>query len=122
MNKRQLLALAAAALALQLAGCGAMHAQNPGGTLRPVNAVPAESAERLMLKGADVVAYFTQGRYVQGQPAFASRYQDVDFHFASAEHKALFDKDPARYRRSLAATAPTASSTASPGAAMPTAG
>jgi YHS domain-containing protein len=98
MNKRQLLALAAAAaLALQLAGCGAMHAQNPGGTLRPVNAVPAESAERLMLKGADVVAYFTQGRYVQGQPAFASRYQDVDFHFASAEHKALFDKDPARY-------------------------
>ena len=97
MNKRQLLALAAAALALQLAGCGAMHAQNPGGTLRPVNAVPAENAERLMLKGADVVAYFTQGRYVQGQPAFASRYQDVDFHFASAEHKALFDKDPARY-------------------------
>ena len=42
---------------------------NPGGTLRPVNAVPAESAERLMLKGADVVAYFTQGRYVQGQIA-----------------------------------------------------
>jgi YHS domain-containing protein len=50
-----------------------------------------------MLKGADVVAYFTQGRYVQGSPQFRSQYQGVDFRFASAEHKALFDKAPATY-------------------------
>ncbi|WP_374666249.1 YHS domain-containing (seleno)protein [Ramlibacter sp.] len=80
-----------------LAGCGAMVAQNPSGTLKPVNAVADNPEGRLMLKGADVVAYFTQGRYVQGQPQFRSQYEGVDFRFASAEHKALFDKEPARY-------------------------
>ena len=80
-----------------LAGCGAMVAQNPSGTLKPVNAVADNPEGRLMLKGADVVAYFTQGRYVQGTPQFRSQYEGVDFRFASAEHKALFDKDPARY-------------------------
>lgn len=90
--------LTAAALAavLALTGCSAMNAQNPSGALKPVNAV-AEGDIRLMLKGADVVAYFTQGRYVQGSPQFASTYEGVTFRFASAEHKALFDAAPARY-------------------------
>jgi YHS domain-containing protein len=89
------LALAGAALAL-LAGCAGMTAQNPDGALRPVNAVPA-GEQRLMLGGADVVAYFTQGRHVQGVAQFASRHEGVDFRFASAEHKALFDRQPAKY-------------------------
>ncbi len=50
-----------------------------------------------MLKGADVTAYFTQGRYVQGSPEFRSSYEGVDFRFASAQAKALFDAEPARY-------------------------
>jgi YHS domain-containing protein len=50
-----------------------------------------------LLKGADVVAYFTQGRYVQGNPQWRSQYQGVDLRFASAEHKALFDREPAKY-------------------------
>ena len=81
---------------LLLAGCAAMTAQNPGGALRPVNAVPA-GEQRLMLGGADVVAYFTQGRHVQGVAQFASRHEGVDFRFASAEHKALFDAAPQKY-------------------------
>lgn len=88
---------AIAALAISLAGCGAMMAQNPSTALKPVNAVADDPDARLMLKGADVVAYFTQGRYVQGNAQFRSQYEGVDFRFASAEHKALFDKEPARY-------------------------
>ena len=91
----RLLSLLLAATAL--AGCSAMLAQNPSGTLKPVNAVPGEADERLMLKGHDVVAYFTQGQHAMGQPQFSSRYQGVDFHFASAAHKALFDAAPQRY-------------------------
>ena len=80
-----------------LSGCGAMLAQNPSSSFTPVNAVAAEPESRLLLKGADVVAYFTQGQYVQGSPEFRSQHQGVDFRFASAEHKALFDQNPAQY-------------------------
>jgi YHS domain-containing protein len=80
-----------------LSGCSAMQAQNPAGTLKPVNAVADGDESRLMLKGADVVAYFTQGRYVQGTTAHRSVYQGVNFRFASAEHKALFDAAPQKY-------------------------
>jgi len=85
------------AAAMLLAGCGAMNAQNPGGQLSPVNAIASESDDHLMLFGADVVAYFTEGRYLQGSPEYRSEIDGVDFHFASAEHKALFDADPDAY-------------------------
>ncbi len=86
-----------AAAIVTLAGCGAITAQNPSGTLKPVNAVADNPEGRLMLKGADVVAYFTQNKFAQGSPQYRSSYQGVDFRFASAEHKALFDKEPAKY-------------------------
>ena len=89
--------LAVLTVAVSLSGCGAMLAQNPRSALKPVNAVAAEPESRLLLKGADVVAYFTQGQYVQGKPEFRSQHEGVDFRFASAEHKALFDKNPAQY-------------------------
>lgn len=79
-----------------LGGCSAMQAQNPSSALKPVNAVP-EGEARLMLKGHDVVAYFTQGRHALGQAQHTSVYEGVSFRFASAEHKALFDAAPAKY-------------------------
>ena len=85
-------------LALALGACGAMRAQNPGTALSPVNAVADTDDARVMLKGADVVAYFTQNRYVQGVPQIKSVYQDVTFRFANAENKALFDRDPKKYQ------------------------
>ncbi|MBL8383914.1 MAG: hypothetical protein JNM90_12600 [Burkholderiales bacterium] len=97
MISRFLRAALVAGFALSLAACGAMRAQNPGTALSPVNAVADGDDARVMLKGADVVAYFTQNRYVQGQPQIRSVYEDVTFRFASAEHKALFDRDPKRY-------------------------
>lgn len=85
------------AAALFLAGCGAMTAQNPDGKLSPINAIATEQDDHLMLFGADVVAYFTEDRYVQGQPEYASQFEGVDFHFASAENKAMFDAEPTAY-------------------------
>lgn len=82
---------------LLLAGCGAMTAQNPSGKYTPVNAVAEGDEPRVMLKGADVVAYFVSNKYQQGLPQFTSRYEDISFRFASAENKALFDKQPSKY-------------------------
>jgi YHS domain-containing protein len=90
-------ALLIGALAIGLAGCGAMSAQNPSSALKPVNAVEIAPDARVMLKGADVVAYFADGKYVQGSADFKSTHEGVVFHFASAEHKAAFDQAPQKY-------------------------
>lgn len=85
------------ALSALLAACAPMRAQNPGAGLSPVNAQPLQGGGSLMLGGTDVVAYFTEGRHVAGLPAHRSVYRGVSFHFASAEHQALFDAAPQRY-------------------------
>ena len=90
-------ALTVAVSLVALSGCGAMQAQNPSGSYKPVNAVADNPEQRLFLKGADVTAYFTQGAYVQGKPEFRSTYEGVDFRFASAQCKAAFDQSPAKY-------------------------
>ena len=90
-------ALAISALALALAGCGAMSAQNPSSALKPVNAVEIAPDARVMLQGADVVAYFTEGKYQPGSAQHKSDYEGVSFHFASADHKAKFDQAPQNY-------------------------
>ena len=86
------------AILFALAGCTAMTAQNPSGSLKPVNAVADGDDGGVMLKGADVVAYFTQNQYVQGSPQFKSNYQGVTFRFSSAATKALFDQEPMKYQ------------------------
>ena len=88
--------IAAAALILTLNGC-AMLTQNPGQKYSPVNATAEDGAPHLILKGHDVVAYFTQKTHLLGKTEFSSRYEGVDFRFASAEHKALFDQNPEKY-------------------------
>ncbi len=92
------LTTAAVLATLLLGGCSAMTAQNPSSTLKPVNAVSDGADARLMLKGFDVVAYFAEGKHAVGMPAIKSVYQDVTFRFASTEHKALFDANPAKYQ------------------------
>jgi YHS domain-containing protein len=97
MTSKSLRHLLLAFATLLLAGCGAMTAQNPSGKYSPVNAVAEGDEARVMLKGADVVAYFVSNKYQQGLPQFTSRYEDISFRFASAENKALFDKQPSKY-------------------------
>lgn len=83
-------------VSMALGGC-AMFTQNPSSALKPVNAVADGGDSRVMLSGHDVVSYFTQGKHALGSTQFSSLYQDVTFRFASAEHKALFDKEPMKY-------------------------
>ncbi len=82
---------------LLLGGCSALVAQNPVSALTPVNAVADGDDDRVMLKGYDVVAYFTQGRHAIGSTQIKSVYQGVTFRFSSAEHKRLFDANPTKY-------------------------
>jgi len=49
------------------------------------------------IQGYDPVAFFTQNRLVKGRPEFESKYNGVRYLFASAEDKAAFDANPAKY-------------------------
>jgi YHS domain-containing protein len=80
-----------------LTACAPLVVQSPGGALSPVNAVSDGDDKHLILFGHDVVSYFTQGKHQIGSPQFKSKVGEVTFRFASAEHKALFDKEPAKY-------------------------
>jgi YHS domain-containing protein len=51
----------------------------------------------LALQGYDPVAFFSQNTPVKGKPEFKSTDQGATYYFASAENKALFDKEPAKY-------------------------
>ena len=51
----------------------------------------------LALQGYDPVAFFTQSRPVKGLAQFESTYNGARYLFVSAEDKALFDANPAKY-------------------------
>ncbi len=84
-------------VALALAGCAPLVTQSPSGQFSPVNAHAIDGNDRVLLKGADVVAYFTKNAYTQGNPSIKSTYENVTFYFSSAENKALFDREPTKY-------------------------
>ncbi len=54
-------------------------------------------SQGVILKGYDVVAYFKQGKPVEGNSTFESTFQGGRYLFASSADKADFDKDPAKY-------------------------
>ena len=47
--------------------------------------------------GYDPVAYFSDGKPVKGDPQFESTYDGALYHFASAEHRAQFEREPTKY-------------------------
>ena|SRR5271165_3580248 len=49
------------------------------------------------IQGYDPVAFFTQSKPAKGQAEFQSSYKGAKYFFASAEDKATFDGDPAKY-------------------------
>ena len=49
------------------------------------------------LQGYDPVAFFTDNRPVKGDQRFQTQYHGATYYFASAEHKATFEKEPAKY-------------------------
>jgi YHS domain-containing protein len=49
------------------------------------------------IKGYDPVAYFTQNEAVRGSEEFSYRWLGATWHFASAEHRDLFAREPVKY-------------------------
>ncbi len=98
MKRTALALMSSAALAASLTACAPLVVQSPGGKLSPVNAHAIDGNDRVMMKGTDVVTYFTQNKDVQGNPSIKSTFENVTFYFSSAENKALFDKEPMKYQ------------------------
>jgi YHS domain-containing protein len=71
------------------------------GLLSATSIAKAQSAQpaslRLVLKGYDPVAYFTDGKPIPGKPEYETVYDDARYRFASAQHLELFKSDPDRY-------------------------
>lgn len=68
------------------AGCGTVH-----------NTVRDGDDERVILRGNDAVAYFTEGKAVRGDPRLKSVHDGDTYRFASEANKRAFDADPKRY-------------------------
>ncbi len=56
-----------------------------------------KTKDGLAIQGYDPVAYFTENKAVKGNAKFISEYEGAKYFFVSAEHKALFDGNPAKY-------------------------
>jgi YHS domain-containing protein len=53
--------------------------------------------ENVAIKGYDTVAYFVENRPMKGKPEFEHVWQGARWHFATAEHREMFAKDPLNY-------------------------
>jgi YHS domain-containing protein len=83
----------AAAMVLFAANSANAAPKAKGNKIAKVNV----DSKGVILKGYDAVAYFTQGKPVKGNPAIKSTYDGATYLFASAAHRAAFDKNPAKY-------------------------
>ncbi|MFN0132262.1 MAG: YHS domain-containing (seleno)protein [Phycisphaerales bacterium] len=106
MNKRSTLSrLTALSLALTpclLTACAGGHGRCVGiaggsGVTEGQRVLQNVDKDGLAIQGYDPVAYFTNGKPVTGDPKFRSTSHGAVYQFASAEHKALFDSNPAKY-------------------------
>lgn len=62
-----------------------------------VNPIYTGFFNNLAIAGYDAVAYFTEGRPVEGKKEFSVEYGGAQWRFSSAAHLALFNADPIAY-------------------------
>lgn len=89
IRRRALFALAAT---LPLATAGFLMQPRGAGATQPVFA-----EDGLAVRGADVVAYFTEARPVAGRAEFTHAWRGATWRFASAANRDLFAAAPERY-------------------------
>lgn len=68
------------------------HAADSGG-----KSLVLKTKDGLAIQGYDPVAYFTDDKPMKGNAKFTTEYDGAKYLFASAEHKAMFDANPAKY-------------------------
>ena len=66
-------------------------------TAPPHPAVYIESTSNLAIRGADPVAYFTEGAAVAGNAAYRYTWNGATWQFSSAQNRALFAANPEAY-------------------------
>jgi YHS domain-containing protein len=59
--------------------------------------VNVSGASKAAVSGYDPVAFFTDSRPVSGSPFITAMHQGAVYYFATEEHKAMFEKNPAKY-------------------------
>ncbi|SMY09164.1 YHS domain-containing (seleno)protein [Flavimaricola marinus] len=85
LSRRHVLGLAASLPVMGLIG-------------RPAMAEPEVFSDMgTALRGADPVAYFTEGAPVSGRPEFGLMWRGAVWEFASARHRTMFEMDPERF-------------------------
>lgn len=94
-NKATGLVVCVAMAALALAGCSTEARDLEDGNRAKV--LVNRDKNGLAVQGYDVVAYFTDQRSIEGNPRYRVSWGGAVFQFASAEHQALFEADPAKY-------------------------
>lgn len=67
--------------------------------IQPAHAAepPVYSTGGIAINGYDPVAYFTEGKPVEGSSEHTSDWDGATVQFSSAENKAMFDGDPEKY-------------------------
>ena len=58
---------------------------------------PTQSEPRVVLKGYDSVAYFTDNKAVKGAPAITYEWDEGRYQFSSAKNRETFSANPDRY-------------------------
>lgn len=59
--------------------------------------VNVSGASNAAVNGFDTVAFFTDGKPVNGSPFIAADYQGATYYFATEAHKKLFVENPQKY-------------------------
>jgi YHS domain-containing protein len=59
--------------------------------------VNVAGASGIALDGYDPVAFFTDGKPLNGDPDISSTYRTATYLFVSKEHKEMFEADPEKY-------------------------
>ena len=92
LSRRSLLGLALTAVAAAALAFVALPRGSAAETAAPVLA-----EDGVAIRGTDPVAYFTEGRAVQGDAAIHADWNGARWRFATQDHRALFVADPAAY-------------------------
>jgi len=79
-----------------LLGAGVVQAAEPINTLEK-SGLFGYKPSGTAIRGYDTVAYWTEGRPVEGDEGITSEYMGATWQFASDENKSLFDADPGKY-------------------------
>ncbi|MEM6987200.1 MAG: YHS domain-containing (seleno)protein [Pseudomonadota bacterium] len=88
--------LTRAVLALMVVLSAAVHAAEPINTLEKSGFFSFKPSG-IAIRGYDPVAYFTQGKPVDGDDRYTTSWEGATWRFSSQEHLDLFTGDPEKY-------------------------